>query len=487
MSAEDWKDAACGSTTPIDDKKRIEVCLPGKKSEDFIVDAKCKIMKTKSTIQMKAMDLPDDPGGSYSWKTSSSHIKLINEKSANLTVESLDKPSKARDAEEIIVTRTAKDGSTKTKTVKVTVAQVVFSEAKTQRYGFDDFDTPAKFTDDHVCVKKNDHTFVKVTIKGGALGTDFDFVCDDTAACTPVAPGGDAVFDLKLDAGSSNTIETTLRAKVKCPAAIEFAMIKVNVYNEKVVKVLIAKIADSTSAGTTLGFATADFASHQTKANDKLKQAVVKYELENFDAANAVTNVAYDLDKNGVLSFDINGKGGSEFNLIKAAFTEKPGFTRVAIVKDMKSFYYLDKAAKAGDTTVTVRGKSVFTFDRPMPLGSGATQEMIEVVSESGNVGTLKNPLTKDHAAGEAFEFPAAGWSSNPIIIIEGSASLDVAKWTVLHEVGHTALGFDDVIDNTNFMHFDQSCVDYRLRYCPRIKKYHPGEVENQWEKIPRL
>jgi hypothetical protein len=366
------------------------------------------------------------------------------------------------------------------------VAQVLFSEATTQRYGFDDFDTPADLTDDHICIGKKEHTFVKVTITGGALGTDFDFVCDKESACMPVAPGGDAIFDLRLDAGDFNKKETTLYAKVKCPSAMEFAKIKVNVYNEKVVKVLIAKVADSASPGTALGFATADFASHQTAANDKLKQAVVKYELENYDASNAVTNIAYDLDGNGALSFDINRGGGSEFDLIDAAFTEKDGFTRVVIVKDMKSFYYLRRAASVGDTTVTVRGGNVFAFDRPMPLGSGANQEMIQVVSSSGGVGTLLNPLTKDHAVGEAFEFPAAGWSSNPIIIIEGEATLDVAKWTVLHEVGHTALKLSDVIDDTNFMHFDQGCVDYRLRYCPRIKKYHPGKVENQWELIKR-
>jgi hypothetical protein len=362
----------------------------------------------------------------------------------------------------------------------------VFSEATTQRYGFDDFDTPAKFTDDHVCVKKNDHTFVKVTIKGGALGTDFDFVCDDTAACTPVAPGGDAVFDLKLDSGNFDSVETTLRAKVKCPSAVEFANIKVHVYLEKIVAVIVAKIADSTSIKTKLGYATADYAAHQTVANEKLKQAVVKYEIKNYDPANAVTDVAFDLDKNGFFSFDINQNGGGELAAIKAAFKDSSGAKRVVIVRDMKSFYYLDKAAKAGDTTITVRDGDVYTFNQPKPLGTGKNQELVMVVSAAGSIGTLAKPLLKDHAAGEPLEFPAAGWSSDPIIIIEGSAPLDVAKWTVLHEVGHTELELDDVEDINDFMHFQQSWKDYRLRYCPRILKYHPGTTQNQWEKIPR-
>jgi hypothetical protein len=485
MSGPSWKDAACAPSTPIDDKKRIEVCLPGEPSEDFIVDAKCKIMKIKSKIIMKAFDLPKDPGGKYEWKTSSTNIKLIHEKTAILTVESLETPSSARDAEEITVTRTAKDGTTKSKTVKVTVASVVFSEATTQRYGFDDFDTPAIFTDDHICIKKEDHTFVKVTIKGGALGTDFDFVCDDPKVCKPVPPGADAVFDLKLDAGKFNKKETILHAKVKCPAATGFAKIKVNVYAEKVVNVVVAKIADSTSTGTALGFATADYAAHETTANDKLKQAVVKYEIANFDSANAVTDVAYDTDANGALSFDINSGGGAEFDAINTAFADSSGAIRVAIVKDMKSYYYLSRAAKAGDTKVRVKGSNIFTSNS-MPLGTGTTQENIDVISNVGNLATLASPLLNDHAVGEAIEFPAAGWSTNPILIIEGSATLDVAKWTILHEVGHRALTLADVDDDTDFMHFQQSWTDYRLRYCPRIKHYTPAKKENQWETIPR-
>ena len=82
----------------------------------------------------------------------------------------------------------------------------------------------------------------------------------------------------------------------------------------------------------------------------------------------------------------------------------------------------------------------------------------------------------------------AAGWSSDPILIIEGSASLNVAKWTVLHEVGHRALELADVDDATDFMNYSQGWTDYRLRYCPRRKRYPAGttDTENQWEKIPR-
>jgi hypothetical protein len=485
MTAALWTTIGASVSTTVANKTRKVVVLPGVPSIDFILDAKCKIINVKGTVTMSASDLPGESGGSYVWTTASANIKLVNPTSGNLTVEALDTPSAARDAEVITVTRTGTDGSTKTKTVNVTVAKVTFSASAAQRYGYDDFDTPADFTDDHICVKKSDYTFVKVNIEGGALGTDFDFACADTRICTTVAPAALASFDLRLNSKDKNKASTMLHAKIKCPTAAIFAKIMVHVYTEKVVKIVVAKIYDSTSAGTTLNFPGADFAAHAAPANEKLKEAVVKYDIINHKADNSTTNVQFDTDLNGALSFDIAAGGGAELLAIKTAMPDDSRI-RVAIVRDMKSYYYLSVAASIGDTTITVRGTNVFSFGRPMPLGKGATQEMVNVVSSAINVITLSAPLTNAHAIGEGLEFPAAGWSSTPIIIIEGNATLDVAKWTVLHEVGHKALTLADINDATDFMHYQQSWTDYRLRYCPRTKQYEPAHTENQWEKIPR-
>ena len=162
----------------------------------------------------------------------------------------------------------------------------------------------------------------------------------------------------------------------------------------------------------------------------------------------------------------------------------------VAIIPEMKSYYYLSAAAAVGDTTVTIQGVSTFyTGGNVVPLGVGASQEMVTIVSVIGNRITC-DPLIKAHGIGEGLEFYAGGWSSDPILIQEGHASLDVAKWTVLHEVGHKKEGLQlkDIVDDTGFMHFQQSWVDYRLRYCPRTEKYPAGtmEKENQWDTIPR-
>ena len=185
---------------------------------DFAITAPNRILKKSGApIQITAADAPGCSGGSFAWTTASTKITLTNANSATVTVQGLAQVSASRDAEVITVTRTQAGVDPVTKTVNVTVAEVKFSKATTQRYGYDDFDTAADPADDHVSVQKNDHTFVHVDITGGALGDDFDFVCDDITTCTAVAPGANASFDLRLNAGNKNKAETPLHAKVKSP------------------------------------------------------------------------------------------------------------------------------------------------------------------------------------------------------------------------------------------------------------------------------
>jgi hypothetical protein len=460
---------------------------------DFVITAPCKILKVGGgKVQISAADPPSPPpggftAGTYVWTTSSTKIKLSNTNSATVTVEPLSSPSASRDAETITVTRNAVGCKPVTKTVTVTVAKVTFSASCNQRYGYDDFDTPAEPLDDHISVKQSDYTFLKVDIAGGAVGTDFNFVCDDASTCTPIAPAATASFDLRLNAGSSNKAQTKLQAKVKCPSNESFTSIAVHVYKEKLVEVVVAKIYDSKSAGTNLNFPAANYAAHTAAVNAKVKEAVVKYDITNYVAANTQTDVHYDLDGNGVLSWDIKGNGGAELDAIKAAMTGTGSKIRVAIVKDMKSFYFLSAAATVGDTTITVTAASVFQYPAGgmYPLGAGDSLENVGVASSSGSTITLAGPLKKAHAAGEGLEFPAAGWSSDPIIIVEGSTGEDTIKWTIPHEAGHRTLSLADIVDTNDIMNWMQNWTDHRLRYCPRTKKHESG-TENEWETIPR-
>ncbi|HEY6345530.1 MAG TPA: carboxypeptidase regulatory-like domain-containing protein [Bryobacteraceae bacterium] len=470
--------------TPVRTTVKLSPC-------DFVVNAPCRIVKADGgTVQITATEEQGCGAGTYAWTTSSTNITLQNANTPTVTVQGAN-PSTARDAETITVTRTCPGGPGCTpvvKTVTVTVAKVTFSASANQRYGYDDFDTPSNSLDDHICIKQLDYTFLQVTIQGGALGTDFDFVCDDPSICTAVAPGATASFDLRLNAGDKTKNDTPLKAKVKCSSAESFTQIQVHVYKEKVVDVVVAKIYDSTVAGTSLKYPTADYAGHTATVNAKVKEAVVKYSITNYDSANGQTNVRYDLDGNGVLSWDIGKNGGAEFDTIKAAMTGTGTKTRVAIIRDMKSFYFLSAAAAVGDTTVRVTAGSVFAYPAgSYSLGAGASQESVTVASSSGSTITLGAPLTKAHAAGEGLEFPAGGWSSDPIVIVEGSDSLDTVKWTVPHEAGHRNLALADIdVDKSTIMYYNRTdWTDHRLRYCPRTKRYEAG-TENQWETIPR-
>jgi len=237
-----------------------------------------------------------------------------------------------------------------------------------------------------------------------------------------------------------------------------------------------------------------DASAHTPKVNEKLKEAVVKFDITNFDAANGVTDIRYDLDGNGALSYDINANGGAELTAIKNALTGTGTKTRIAIVKKLKSYYYLSDPVAIGDKDLKIRGATPFSYAGfpNVPLDLGAKQEPVTVSGVAGNTITLTSGVTKPHAAGAPIEFIAAGWASDPIIITEENAadgSLLSEKdilWAIPHEVGHRVLTLADVNDTTNFMNSQMGPTDYRLRYCPRVKTYTPAEKENQWEKIPR-
>jgi hypothetical protein len=442
-------------------------------------------MKVNGTLQIKAIEKPGFSGGSYEWKTSSSKVTLQNEKSSTVTVKAKDKPGSGKESETITVTRSAAGCPDIKKEVKITVAKVTFGESAKQKYGYDDYDTPADTSDDHVSVKQSDTSFVKVKIEGGAVGTDFDWVCEPPAPCTPGAPEGSAAFDLELTAGADKRKETTLHARSKCPSKESFAQIKVNVYKERVVQVVVAKL-DKTARGPNMRYPTADYASHQDKANKKLKEAVVKYEITNFDAANAVT--AIDL-KSGTstVSYEIGmAGGGADLDAIRAKMSGTGTKVRVAVVRDIKSYYYLKNEAKKDDTKITVTSGHVFETKTTLTLGTGGSAEPVNIKSVSGSEITLVAPLTKDHPAGASLEYGVAGWGTNPILIKEGT-DLETVKWNIVHEVGHRpeGLSLTDIDDRDDVMHYDEPYNDYRLRYCPR-KIYRGGGTENQWETIPR-
>jgi hypothetical protein len=452
----------------------------------------CKMVGVKGTLKIAATDLTRTRAATFAWSTTSALITLTDADTATVTVHALDAPSASLGAEQVTLTCTTTDGSPDVaRTVGVTVVRVTFAASPNQLYGFDDFDTPDDPSDNHVCVKSADHTFVKVTIEGGAVGTDLTFACDDAGTCAVAAPDATASFDLRLNAGATNKGQTVLRAKTRCSRGpVPLAVLAVHVYKQRVVSVSVAKIDNPSQ--TFLRFPTADYAAHATLANPKLKEGVVRYDITNYAADNSTTPVAY-ASGTGTLSYDIGQGGGADLTAISQAMSGVPaGTVRVAIIREMKSYYYLKSAVAAGDTTITVTAGARSMYYKAgdqVPIGTGT--EQVSIVSVSGSTITCA-ALQNGYPAGTSMEFSAGGWGSDPILIMEGRDTLEVAKWTVLHEVGHRPLGLTlaDIEDRNDFMNYMQNWTDYRLRFCPRTKHYPPaagtGPTENQWDLIPR-
>lgn len=487
--------------TPTDNITRKEVVLAGEPSKDFILKADCRILMPGTRVQMEAMDLPGESGGTYEWSTTSTKIRLVNTTGNKLVIEAANTVGTARDSETIVVTRTGQDGRKAKKSVSVTVSRVVFKQSKFQRFGYDDMDTPDT-EDDHVSVASGEETYVHVDILGGAIASDFDFICDDRSVCeVPPPTTGAPSFELRIEGAKVTKAKTMLRARVRCPAKIVFGSIAIHVYAWSINKVVIGKFEDSNAPSTALQFPSADYTSHRDRANEIFKQAVVRVELENI-SGNRKLNAKI-AQKNGEVLYDM-ASGGQELReaLLSAFGDQDSDAYWVAIIRNMKSCYYLSKDAQAGSLVIEVAATRL--LQSKMDLGTGPTKERITVECVEGNIGYLAEPLKNSHPKGTLLEFFAGAWSGGPIILAEGDFTEEELRWIILHELGHTALSLSDITDDTNIMLAHRGHKDYRLRYKPQKLNYvnkssgpkcltsvsqdsnQAERIEIQWDKIIR-
>lgn len=445
----------------------------------------CQLLPVNGSVQLRATVLPEGSASHYLWTSTSSKIRIDRPDAETIMITALAEASSSLDAETLQVQCTSDGCSPVTANITLSVIKVTFSKSASQKYGYDNMDTAADTSDDHVSVKKLDDTVIHTLIEGGLNGLELDFVCEPENIAAPVEPPASAEFDLTVNGENTDKGETLLTARLRCQCSdIICGSITINTYKEKPVEATVAKVHDSTVPATALRFPNLDVASTATLINTKYKAGVATMTLSDHSPTNGAVDVRYDLDGNGKLTYDIVNRGGAEFNAITTAVAVA-GW-RVVTVRDMVSVYFLAAAAAVGDTTITINTAGHFYRNNDTaPLGTGATRENVTIQSFAGAVLTLAAPLTKVHASDEPLEFPAAGWSGNPVVIIEGAASEDELKWTIAHELGHSALRLADVTHTNSVMHFQQGAADHRLRYKPLPKHYSTGE-ENQWETIPR-
>jgi hypothetical protein len=452
--------------------------------------APCQVVPANGSLRLRAVPRPGTASGRrFRWSTGSTKIRLDNLTGETVTVRGLANASASLNAETVRVECSAAGCGPVNASLTLTVVKVTFSKSNDQTYGYDDMDTPAVPTDHHVSVKKLETTQVRTRIEGGLNGTQLEFACDDNTIANPGAAPASTNFNLPVDGRDTDKGETSLKARLRCSCpARDCTRIKINTYKEKPVEATVAKVYDRHSADTVLRFPNLDVSSVPPLINPKYKEAVALMTLTDHSPTGGAVNVRYDLDDNGKLTYDIANGGGREFNAIKRAFTVAG--PKVVIVRDMVSVYFLASAAARGDTTITINTADHFYTNnfRPVALGTGRRREDVTIQScARGNATlTLAAPLLHPHSRRAPIEFPAAGWGSDPVLVIEGDASETELKWTIGHELGHTVLDLLDVNHTDSIMHYMQGAADNRLRYLPLPVHYPPGGVENQWEKINR-
>jgi hypothetical protein len=161
----------------------------------------------------------------------------------------------------------------------------------------------------------------------------------------------------------------------------------VHVYEKKVVDVVVAKFQLNANPATHLParHANADYSSAglSADASDKLKCAVVEFNITN--RSPPVIDVPF-AESDGLLTFypGVDGNGPA-MDLINQAFPKAAHDrkTRVVVVKKMRSFYELKKAAAAGARAIRITAKNV-TPGRPVRFPAiPATADTPAVPSEN--------------------------------------------------------------------------------------------------------
>jgi hypothetical protein len=379
----------------------------------------------------------------------------------------------------------------------------------------------------HISIEMGQETHVHVHIDG-ADASDFHFWTDRSDICgIPDTPAG-TDFDLRLtgnilpnaDGSTPPSAETTLRIRCNgypidgiryehscdCNAdentSRDFARVKVHVYEMKVVPVLIAKVEDGTSIGT---FITARAADYTVLDHDKrLRPAVLSYDMQNangnaplhipFDPAGTAGGVPfYPGITPGRVDFNPSYSGtdpfsiiGSNFEKIDSARNPMPDAIRVAIVRDLRSFFVLKDPYNPGAPRIKITARNV-SYLFPMNGVTIGTQTVNLINPREVSDGTwvdIDPPHRTYYPAGTELDLHIAGWSTNPILISERSCggNANEVLGVILHEVGHNPVGFKDVDDVSyrfgndtvadGIMHWTMGGSSTVLRHLPRPFHY---------------
>lgn len=459
-------------------------------------------------IQLKAA--PSSGSGTYQWSTTSAKITLNNTAAQTVTILAKNQISSSRGAEKVQLVFTPTGGTPLPPITRdITVIKVEYKESPHQSYGYDDMDKVVG-VNHHVSVRRVGFTKVLVTVSGGGTAADLEFVSDDATIAVAEAPDvteGDE-FDLKIGGKDQIKAQTSIRAI--CKGGPICATIEVNVYQEVVVCITVAKLWDGTNPATTLSYRNRDMAAVAARINSTYRSIVARIEFIDVTPTN-VNGLAYDLDGSGTLTY--GGDSTPEIQFIRNALQfnlvpdEHTSVAEAIVVKDFTYIFYLGRNATSGDTTLTLKGGKGVDFSNikhgvSYTIGQGASPEQVTFGShvfvdldgdgfnESAEY-TLSpsgTQIAHNHSTSEGIIRLVAGIRIFPIVALE-QATEEGTDWILAHEIGHLPkFGFHDLDAPTNLMHNNAGFTDHKLRFKEQLRHNAPtnSPTENQWEKVTR-
>jgi hypothetical protein len=437
-----------------------------------------------------AVDLAAVPAGgadgTFAWRTASANITLSGTSGKTVTVKAGKAASASLDAEAVEVTFTPKAGGAASKAVaKLSLITVEVSAAASQSAGFDDMAGVAGAVP-HLCVEQTQTTKVRIKVNGGPGGDALFFGVADPSVADVSAPGSAAAaFDLEVSGKAKNKARVRVEIHAVDAKGGVCAAFEVDVYKKKKLEAAVFNVQDSRVAATTLGYPAFDIARAATTVSGWYAQAVAEMKLK--DGGSGVMDVDFDDNGNGYLELEPAGTSSKQRKVL--AKLSGSG-QKVVIVKKLAWVFYLDAAAKAKDTTISVKSsysgymKFLLAGTR-CTLGAGATAETVKVRRTSGTTVTLDAALSNDHPAGDGLLYELSGLSGNPLWVAESGKTEAKIRETIGHELGHSLLDWLDLEASQNLMHFSSGRTGTELRLKPLPQKYQSG-TESQWDKVSR-
>lgn len=519
------------NTEATTDRPEIEL-----KSQDGSKPASSAVLSGKAAI-WKAVP-KNGMTGKFKWSSTSAILDLEGQDTDTLTMNTqADKTSAAGTPEEIKLDFTP-DGATSPQAFAfpLSVFKMELDTASIP-YGFDDgsdvvppalpsplptplptrgpIPTPHTRTGPnkpfHLSVRKGDEAEVGIKVEGGSVKIEeFTFTISDAATATVPAnlPSGTAApYKIKIK-GMHKKKTATLTVK-HTPSDQECLAFNVCSYSEFTGKAVMLLIEDSTAAGSRLTHRALTPARMQAELHKTYKRAVADVEIEapaqsasipGQPASHVVDLRIWNTGRNAAI-FNYDDHGADSVKKINDYVAANyAGRQCVAVVKNLVTFVPLRNAVAVGADTIRVgHAGSFYAPGSVVTIGSilgATTDDESKTIASITKDGTndrydikFTSALAKAHGTDHGITFGAAGWSGNPIMVVEGGSSEKVVIETAGHELGHALMSYKDVEDQYAIMHYQIGVLEAGLRHRPMLLRYDNNDYskkESQWELLTR-